>query len=217
MHNYTHPLIIGGGGLIGEKKFDAALRSIANENQSKLKVLWSPGDNVSKPEEPRDFLNYIYKFDLVGIRDYIKGHENIWVPCVSCKSNLFDKYYNYKQRNEVVYFEHLYKPISREIIKNFPGPVMTNNGKDFEGVIAFLASANYVFTNSYHGAYWAQLLGKKVISNSWSSKFKNMKHPVVIGEQKQWHTIMNTAKSYDIIDEYRKTNDNFFNKIKERI
>jgi hypothetical protein len=217
MHSQTSPLIIGGGGLIGEKKFDAALRSIAEENQSKLKIIWAAGDNVSKPEEPRDFLSYIYKFDLVGIRDYIKGHEKNWVPCVSCKSKYFDIYYDSKIRNEVVYFEHLYKPISREIIKKYPGPVMTNNGIDFEGVISFLSSANYVFTNSYHGAYWAQLLGKKVISNSWSTKFKNMKHPVAIAEQKHWHDIMNTTQSYNILQEYRNKNDEFFNKIKERL
>lgn len=211
------PIIVGGGGLIGEIKFDQRLREIAESHKSKLKVLWGVGDNVTRTKEKTDFLSYIYKYDLIGIRDYIKGHESIWVPCVSCKSDLFDKYNDSKVRNEVVYFEHLYNPISREIIKNYPGPVMTNNGSDFEGVIQFLSSTRYVFTNSYHGAYWAQLLGKKVITNSWSTKFLNMKHSTVIAAPKEWHSKMNEAKTYDILQEYRNKNDEFFNKIKERL
>jgi len=213
--SYTNlsPLIIGGGGLIGEKKFDAILRNIADYHQSHLKILWGVGDNVSKKGESTDFLDYIYKYDIVGIRDYIKGHENIWVPCSSCKSTLFDKYKSVKPKNRIVYFQHLYKPFPQEIIKTKPGPLMTNNGYDLESVIQFLSTGEFVITNSYHGAYWAQLLGRKVISSSWSTKFLNMKHQVILANPNEWYSKMDLATSYDILEEYRDCNDKFFKKI----
>lgn len=212
LYNNISPIVIGGGGLIGEIKFDAILRSVLKNHKSKLKVIWGAGDNVSRPNESTDFLNYIFDFDLVGIRDYIKGYENYWLPCVSCKSNLFDKYRVTKPRNEIVYFQHLYKPFNQEIIKNFPGPLMTNNGTDLESVLQFLSSGEYVITNSYHGAYWAQLLGKKVLASSWSSKFKNFRDPIVLSEPKDWYANLAKAKSHDILEEYRERNDLFFQK-----
>lgn len=217
IYNQTNPLIIGGGGLIGETKFDAILRSILNSHQSKLKVIWAAGDNVSKAHEPTDFLSYIFKFDLVGIRDYIKGYEQYWLPCVSCKSPLFDKYKNTNPRNEIVYFQHLYKPFNQEIIRNKPGPLMTNNGTDLESVLQFLSTGEYVITNSYHGAYWAQLLGKKVISSAWSSKFKNFRDPIVLSDPKDWYSNLTKAKSYDILEEYREHNDVFFQKFLNKL
>ena len=37
--------------------------------------------------------------------------------------------------------------------------------------IAFIGSCETIVTNSYHGIYWALLLGKKVISVPFASKF----------------------------------------------
>ena len=38
------------------------------------------------------------------------------------------------------------------------------------------SGADTVVTDSYHCAYWAQLLGKNVQVASWSVKFDHMKH-----------------------------------------
>jgi len=51
------------------------------------------------------------------------------------------------------------------------GPHMTNLAGDMEEVIAFLASGEVVVTSSYHGAYWARLLGRKVALLPRGSKF----------------------------------------------
>jgi exopolysaccharide biosynthesis predicted pyruvyltransferase EpsI len=54
---------------------------------------------------------------------------------------------------------------------------MSNHEFDFEKVIRFLASGKVVVTNSYHGAYWAILLGCRVcLYHAFSIKFKKMKH-----------------------------------------
>jgi len=187
---------------------------ILTNSNSHCKVLWGVGDNVSSMERKSlDFLSYIQKYDLVGIRDYIKDLEHLWVPCASCKSSYFDKFKGIESTNDIVYFQHLYKPFPQDIIKKNPGPLMTNNGCDFENVLRFLASGEYVITNSYHGAYWAQLLGKRVIVTPWSTKFLKMKYPVVCSQPSEWFDKLKYTKSYEILEECREANDNFFKKI----
>ena len=41
--------------------------------------------------------------------------------------------------------------------------------------ISFISSARYVITNTYHGAYWSMLMGKKVILyDLWSTRFAGL-------------------------------------------
>jgi len=110
-------------------------------------------------------------FDLVGSRD--KDHPEFaeWVPCASCMSPLFDEEY------EVKHGKVFYSPSAPD-----RPDCMTNQGRPMEQVIEFLGSGEVVVTDSYHGAYWATLLGKiTVIVNPHSAKFYQYKHqPVVI-------------------------------------
>jgi hypothetical protein len=65
------------------------------------------------------------------------------------------------------------------------------NTEDEARIFAWLGSSETVVTNSYHGAYWATLFGRKVIVvNAYSGKFTHfhpsMQPPVV--EAKDWRT-----------------------------
>ena len=46
---------------------------------------------------------------------------------------------------------------------------------DENKTIEFIGSGDVVVTNSYHGAYWATLLGKVVVAFPWASKFYGLK------------------------------------------
>ena len=49
----------------------------------------------------------------------------------------------------------------------------------FEDVVAFLGSGAVIVTNSYHGAYWATLLGRPtVLWNPWCSEILLLKYPL---------------------------------------
>lgn len=109
--------------------------------------------------------NRLADFDLVGSRDRgVKGAE--WVPCPSCMSPYFDK--EYEVQHEAVYYRN------GTDLPNVEIPASTNR-VPLKEAIAFLGSAETVHTNSYHGMYWAMLLGKKVVvDNPYCSKFFQM-------------------------------------------
>jgi len=209
------PLILGGGGLLGNSVFTSRLEAIGKGN-SEFKVIWSAGDH-SLEENIKFLINQCNQFDLYGIRDYISGYEEYWVPCVSCMHPLFDKYKNSSADVEAVYFLHKDKPLPDNVLEKFPGEVLTNETNDLDKVLSFLSRAEYIFTNSYHGVYWSQLLGKKVITNPWNIKFQLMKYKPVFAEYDNWYTLMHSATKYDILDECRERNNKFFNKIMDRI
>lgn len=161
-------LIIGGGGLLNHlsrKIFLASLRPMKGK-----KIVWGIGQNSFKKEYI--YPSFLKRFDLVGIRDYHVSYR--WVPCVSCMHGSFDR--QYTQLHDVVVYEHCRYPLHLKGVK-----VMNNAHSDMDAVIRFLGSAKTIITNSYHGAYWGQLLGKQVITIPWSSKFFTFRYPTDVG------------------------------------
>lgn len=209
-------VIIGGGGLI-HKRFGQSIKEIILRNPKNV-VLWGIGHNfgkkhISKSSEKVYYPDWVYQSSLIGIRDYIKGFENLYLPCVSCMHPAFDK--TYKVKHDVVYYTHAYKskflPSSKDIH-------LKNNVMDFDKVIEFLASAKTIITDSYHGVYWAQLLGKDVRTTSWSVKFDHMKYqPSFISEINKWHDASPSIVNLDFLEECRELNKNFYSKVRKII
>jgi hypothetical protein len=206
-------IIVGGGGLIA-KTFHSNMEALAENHKKKTSMIaWGIGEseNVDRsggfvfPFSGR-LAAYLDGFDLVGVRDY--GTEYEWVPCVSCLHPAFDE--NYQLEFEIVIYEH----------KRIPIPIeggfrrRTNEGNDFESIIKFLGSANTVITNSYHGAYWAILLGKRVLALANMSKMYRMKHAPVICRVEEWKRYVDLAETYPgALDECRSVNLQFYNKV----
>jgi hypothetical protein len=169
----NNTLIIGGGGLI-HKKFSLHIQALLDK-KPRFSVLWGIGHNFGKKHVRKTdgnvyYPSWIKKANLVGIRDYIEGYHDTYLPCVSCMHPAFDK--TYESKHDVVYFTHAFKSKYNDTAIHH----LTNDEMNFEKVIEFLGSGNTVVTDSYHGAYWAQLLGKNVIVASWSVKFDHMKY-----------------------------------------
>lgn len=153
-------IVLGGGGLF---YFDEAVARILNAFGSKT-IVWGVGANRHGSERV-DYPPNLSRAVLVGLRDDC----DVWVPCASCLSHLFDPPRQSSER--VVIYEH----------KNFPiiwdgACPRLRNDVTFEAAVEFLAQGQIVVTNSYHGAYWAQLLGRTpVLYQPFSSKFHQMK------------------------------------------
>lgn len=215
MHNKStladNTLIIGGGGLI-HKKFQLHIQELLNKNP-KHSIIWGIGHNFGKKHIEKTKGNVYYpkwleQCNLIGIRDYIEGHYDTYLPCVSCMHPAFEKQYNVK--HDVVYFLHAFKT-KFNIDTN--APVLKNDTMDFDKVIEFLASAETVVTDSYHGAYWAQLLGKNVHTVSWSVKFNHMKYAPNFLENINT-PLPNIKNSVDgFLEECRDYNNNFYQKV----
>lgn len=96
-------------------------------------------------------------------RDMLDGFSV--VPCVSCMHPVFD------ERIEPEHDAVRYSAARRVDVSADGIPHMTNEDGDIEQAVRFLASGRKVVTSSYHGAYWAWLLGREVQIEPWGSKF----------------------------------------------
>lgn len=185
--------VIGGG------FFD--LKNFRYFSHARKIIFWGGGiRNISAHKWPlinkRRPLPYLKK-SLYGIRDY--GFSDKWVPCVSCMSPLFDT--PSTVTNEYVIFEH-----HRQSIE-LPFPKKTNTAATFRESIEFLSSSQTVITNSYHGAYWSLLLGKRVfLLNEINSKTRTFKWPPVHCVDEEWKNPRNAVAYPEALKEAREAN-----------
>lgn len=202
------------------KKFLIAHRHFIKRFMDKIvpitapRYIWGAGHN--SPLDKRGsveivFPEWLLNFDEVGIRDWNQNQS--WTPCASCMHPALYKKYSIK--NDVIFFEH-----KKQLIKNFGNdsiPRFVNSGSNIEQTIELLAGANIILTNSYHGAYWGVLLGKKVIVvEPWSSKFFNMKHgPWLLNRDQDWKEVVDQVEVYnDSLDDCRDATVAFWERIK---
>jgi hypothetical protein len=176
-------VILGGGGL-----FHAAdlLQSMLARTKG-LVISWGLGNNDHNRTDLA-WPEFMGRFALHGIRDWNSGFN--WVPCVSCMHPFFDE--SSRAECEAVVFAHQHHPIK------FPRlPTMSNGGRELLPVLRFLAQGEVVITNSYHGAYWATLLGKRVVvANPFSTRFLHSRYPPAILRDENWRAIAQGAPTY---------------------
>ncbi|WP_443751197.1 hypothetical protein [Asticcacaulis solisilvae] len=206
-------VVLGGGGLIAKTFHDHMRRLAELRPRVTSLVAWGIGESEHVDRKggfvlPYDGLlpDYLKAFDLVGVRDF--GAEYPWVPCASCMLEQFDR--DYPVTHDVVVYQHKRIPIP---IDGFPA--RTNAGEDIDSVLEFLASGDLVITNSYHGAYWATLLGRRVLAVPNMSKMYRLKHAPVICRAEEWQRFAPLAPRYpEALTECRAANVAFFESVK---
>ena len=203
-------LIIGGGGLLGSESFEDDIEYWSSSPFCP-KVLWGAGHNAHDvfAVDQKDMSTYRYlrmdKFDKIGIRDWAMGYN--WVPCVSCmhpelslpasESGGIVAALHYETRASEVFLRDLAR-MSVEIVYN------DNCAEVFIGK---LRSARAVVTNSYHAAYWATLLGKRVAVVGGGSKVRMLKHSPVIASLNDWPKDLEKSPIYpNALEECRERN-----------
>jgi hypothetical protein len=120
------------------------------------------------------------RFALCGLRDVVDWA--VYAPCSTCMHPVFDTPAQATQ--DCVLYEH--GDLDPIAIGGLPR--MSNTGPTrIETVAEFLASGRTVITNSYHGAYWATLLGRRVVVyEPWCTKFALMRYPLVECTRENW-------------------------------
>lgn len=157
------------------------------------------------------------KFSLIGLREanspMIDNKKIFYCPCASCMYSLFD--IKYKVNNDVIFYLHQQftdKEFFNSIKQKYP--TLDNYNNSFYEVIKFLSSGNTVITNSYHGMYWATLLGKKVVCIDIHNKCKGIKWLPVFADYNNWKEKIENAQTYSTaLKEARLLNINFYNKV----
>jgi hypothetical protein len=103
--------------------------------------------------------------------------------------------------------------------KDFPipqraHPRISNGSRSLREVLTFLASGETIVTSSYHGAYWGQLLGRKVIAIPFSSKFEGFRFPLVRAQIESWEQRLKEPQAYpEALPLSREANLNFAEKV----
>lgn len=202
-------ILIGGGGLLAQKKIMIGLSTLLEHKQGKV-IGWGIGHNAHV--YPYEFyLNHkglkrwqtIFKGQLANLGLISLSLRNLAIdfseiqpvmdqfdligirdygygyPWVPCASCMHPALDQFRDT-----------PITQDVIVyEHPMfmrldichyPKQGNLGSDFLSVLQFLSSAETIITSSYHGAYWGILLGRKVICVPWSTKFMGFKYPVPI-------------------------------------
>jgi len=199
--------IIGGGGLIITK--DNYLNDILESILQKNKVIfWGVGSNTACPPnfEILSHPNVI----LSSTRDIHHNLRHEYVPCVSCKHNLFDK--TSTNPNGVGILEHPNYSIN---IDEFP---KIQNNDSIDKIVSFISSKEFLISSTYHGVYWSQLLDKKVVyfndDGDINSKFFYLKHRVDMCNSSNYKLKLQLCnQTFGLLKESRTINDEFYKKV----
>jgi|TARA_R110000851_G_scaffold250839_1_gene403336 hypothetical protein len=186
------------------------------DNSVGKRILWGAGHNEDTIKRIKEisFPGWLNFFDLVGIRDYKQAYK--WVPCASAMHPALTK--KYPIRNKVVWFEHKKQLIKATNFGTDSIPRYINSGSNIEQTIELLGSAETIITNSFHGAYWGALLGRKVIVvDAWSSKFFTMKHtPIILKKGEDWKDQIDNAQIYpNALEECRQVTTAYWHEVQQ--
>lgn len=204
-------VIYGGGGLIhlpAPDYFGGVMQYLEELcDLSPWLISWGVGHNIHRSkviEYPQPFVK---KFVLHGVRDFNQKILPV-VPCASCMSTLI--HHNYNASRAAVVVGH--KP--GQINSGLP-EMEFGHGVSAKEAIEFVASAETVVTNSYHGAYWGYLLNRKVVVfDPMSTKFYGMPDGIVLSSKDKWQEDMRKAKpSKGFLNTCRKANRDYHKKV----
>lgn len=201
-------LVIGGGGLITSPGnfLQDTLEYLVENNKV---ILWGIGSNTFNTFF-WDFLNSPNVL-LAGIRDTAFQLNTRYLPCVSCKNKLFDKTYTYPSGIGVI--EHA---SGASILIEEP---TVKNSDTIENIVDLISSSESIVSNTYHGIYWSQLMGKKVVCYQEgpsinNSKIINLRHRVLSCDSSNYRDILSiTGKVDGYLQECRYLNDWFYNDV----
>jgi hypothetical protein len=184
---------------------------------------------VEARDDTKELCQFFDKFDIIGTRIWPQaGYADsrfCWVPCASAMHPMIAELATTKPVERIGIYEHLRVQIPPDVggkspvlgIKKlrFAGhPTLTNRGLDIESKLRFLAKYEYVVTNSYHGVYWATLLGRKVICHPFKNGLYSFRFSPTYTTGKSLEQLLDEAQVYpDALDICRQANLGFYRQL----
>lgn len=185
-------IIIGGGAAT------SAVRRIPNVRPELPLIGWGVGQTHHGGHK-RYVSAHAHRYRLLGTRELpLAGDNEVWVPCASAMHEAFDKLKDQTpERKAGVYLNSDPRITGRYVLppsKSLGRLKKQTNRTSMEEALEFLASCETIVTNSYHGAYWGQLLGRKVVvAAPYSAKFYGFRHMPVIWNDGSWESASEQA------------------------
>lgn len=215
------PIIFGGGIYFSDKK-PHLMKLIRRSGKF---IGWGIG------LDPRsDVSRFLNKFTLLGTRerklDLIDNRRIFYVPCVSCMNPAFDGDVQSSATGEP-------KTPHHEIVLHVNGGFnekkvaaalgsyrVSRTNQIFAETIANLRNSDCVITNSYHGAYWGSLLGKKIICIKTEVPKWDGLHPnVAFADLNEIDQVLRTVKPVpeSYLSECRSINNDFYELVRKNL
>lgn len=199
-------IIIGGGAVLGDLKRMASNGLLSRYRRA---IIWGIG--LGPAEKCRDDVDRLTSScTAIGSRDYNWRNHIAFVPCASCLSSHFDDLPSPK--HDVILYLHRRKLVSDSIatsdfVRSY------NTGRDLRATLEYLASGKTVVTNSYHGVYWSQLIGRRVVCLPYGYKFSTFQDRPTMATEDSWLEATKSATAHPSrLHEYREININFMNR-----
>lgn len=210
-------VIVGGGGL-GTHFFAPHLNRLTNKLRDYKLIAWGVGvddvvdrsGTILDPCKEYDLHGRWFEdFDEVGTRVWGIHPKFRWVPCASCLHPAFFKFREVKPDRFLGVYNHKRVPLVRPGDTEFA--VLDNSGDNLLQKLEFLASHEYIVTNTYHGVYWATLLNRKVICVPFKSGLFSFKHKPAYSEGNLSEETFQLARSYpESLEECRAANIDYY-------
>ena len=98
----------------------------------------------------------------------------------------------------MVFYNHHGKTTGQgiEIPKGIP--TQSNCTGSLKDALSFIASGETVVSNSYHGVYWAMLMGRKVLCLPFSNKFSRYRLPPGYSDARSWTGDLAKARQHPV-------------------
>ncbi len=181
---------------------------IYDAGQADHKVIWSIGLT-------RKAMSGL-KFDIAKANCTLFSTRNWdfdgldYVPCVSAMAPEFDDIPD--PQCEVVVFSHALKSKTLSVPSEIPH--LTNHMGTLKDTLLHLAKGEIVVTNSYHGTYWAMLMGRRVLCLPFKDKFNHFRHPPAMSTLEDWQSDLRNTHQCDLnVEMARDLNRSFYEKV----
>lgn len=171
-------VIFGGGKIFGS----LASKITTNDKLARHRIAWG----VSTVQSSVFSLRYgrsRRQMTMIGSRDYGDARYD-YAPCVTCMSPIFDQ--AHPSKHDLVFYLHKTKSSALDLKIPSGVPVLDNFCSSMEEAVNFIGSGDVVVSNSYHGVYWALLLGKKVLCLPFSKKFSQYRFAPGYSSADRW-------------------------------
>ena len=181
-------------GVYGGGKIFGGLASAPGVNHARgiTHISWGVGTRQTLPWSLKYYRSR-KMCTLVGSRDWGDKRYD-FAPCPTCMSPLFDS--PPAPKHKVVFYCHGGKTTQQNIEIPDGIPQLSNNCTSLEEALSFIASGETVVSNSYHGVYWALLMGRKTICIPFSKKFYGYRLTPHFATPANWQTEIDNGKSY---------------------
>jgi hypothetical protein len=202
-------VIIGGGGLIGPKRFEDAVRAVLRQHPIEC-VAWGIGHNwlrasadaastewyrrVARDGGKLVWPEFLADMRFVGLRDWAAPYP--WVPCASALLPHFEKFRDHTPSHDVLVVNHYERslPTGGLTKAGLRFRHLTNLTTDLDGLMLAIADAKVIVTNSYHVVYWGQLMKRPVVCvERGNTRFDGFRSPPAFASLHDYASVLDTA------------------------